>query len=45
MKRYGERAVTFFNSDWGYEASSSGDNIGAYEPLFFYLYIEPNDKK
>lgn len=45
MKRYGERAVTFFNSDWGYEASGSGDNIGAYEPLFFYLYIEPNDKK
>ena len=45
MKRYGERAVTFFNSDWGYKASGSGDNIGAYEPLFFYLYIEPNDKK
>lgn len=43
MKRYGERAVTFFSSDWGYEASGSGDNIDAYEPLFFYLYIEPND--
>lgn len=40
MKRHGERAVTFFSSDWGYTSQGSGDNIDAYEPLFFYLYIE-----
>ena len=43
MKRYGERAVTFFSSDWGYTSQGSGDNIDAYEPLFFYLYIEPEE--
>lgn len=39
---YGERAVAFFSSDWGYGSTSkaSSGGVPAYEPLFFELWIE-----
>lgn len=39
--KYGDSAVAFFSSDYGYSASGSGTAVGEYCPLFFYIYIEP----
>ncbi len=36
---YGDRAVTFFSYDWGYNNTSTG-GIPAYSMLFFDIYIE-----
>lgn len=41
--KYGEEAVTFFSSDYGYGYSGSG-TIGAYQPLCFYLKLDENDE-
>lgn len=47
MRRYGDRCVTFFNSDHGYKDEgswkSSGSGIPPFCPLFFEIWIE-NDK-
>ena len=39
---YGERAITFFSSDWGYGSTSSAATGGvpAWEPLFFEIWVE-----
>lgn len=37
---YGDEAFTMFYSEYGYSASGSGE-IGPYQPLIFWLYIEP----
>ena len=37
---YGDKAFTMFNSDMGYGADGSS-TIGPYQPLVFWLYIEP----
>lgn len=42
----GERAVTFFSSDFGYGdtgSSSTSSSIPAYTPLTFELYVEPEE--
>lgn len=39
----GDKAVTVFNSDWGYSYSGK-DPIGKYQPLVFWLHIESVDK-
>jgi FKBP-type peptidyl-prolyl cis-trans isomerases 1 len=39
---YGDEAFTMFSSDYGYAANGNGQ-IGPYQPLIFWLYIEPND--
>ena len=40
---YGETAVTVFSSKLGYQEKGSSPSIPEYSPLFFWLYIEPND--
>ena len=39
---YGDKAFTMFYSEYGYSSSGS-DQIGPYQPLIFWLYIEPKD--
>ena len=39
--KYGDTAITFFRSDYGYSAAGSGAIIPEYCPLFFMIYIEP----
>ncbi len=39
---YGDVAFTMFYSDYGYSGSGSGD-IGPYQPLIFWIYIEPEE--
>ncbi|MEG2849522.1 MAG: hypothetical protein RR880_04745 [Bacteroidales bacterium] len=41
---YKDRAFTMFYSNLGYGAEGSGD-IGKYQPLIFYLYVEPKEKE
>ena len=36
---YGDEAVTFFNSGYGYGSEGSG-KIGAFQPLFFYMRVD-----
>ena len=43
MMKYGDKADTFFNSNYGYGDSGSSTKIGEYSPLFFSLYIEPKE--
>lgn len=43
MMKYGDRAETFFNSNYGYGDAGSSTKIAEYSPLFFSLYIEPRD--
>ena len=37
---HGDKAFTMFNSDYGYGADGS-NSIGPYQPLTFWLYVEP----
>lgn len=39
---YGDKAFTMFYSEYGYSSSGS-DQIGPYQPLVFWLYIEPEE--
>ncbi len=39
---YGDKAFTMFYSEYGYGADGSG-KIGAYQPLTFWMYIEPDE--
>ena len=39
---YGDKAFTMFYSEYGYSTTGS-DQIGPYQPLIFWLYIEPDD--
>ena len=39
---YGDIAFTMFYSEYGYKAAGSGE-IGPYQPLTFWIYIEPED--
>lgn len=39
---FGDKAFTMFYSEYGYSASGS-DNIGPYQPLIFWIYVEPDD--
>lgn len=39
---YGDKAFTMFYSEYGYSSTGS-DQIGPYQPLIFWLYIEPKD--
>lgn len=39
---YGDKAFTMFYSEYGYSSSGS-DQIGPYQPLIFWLYIEPEE--
>ena len=41
MMKYGETAVTLFNSELGYGDKGSSPSIPEYSPLVFWLYIEP----
>ena len=41
---YGDKAFTMFNSDMGYGADGSS-SIGPYQPLTFWLYIEPDTEE
>lgn len=43
---YGERAITFFSSDWGYGSNSNAATGGvpAWEPLFFEIWVEDTTK-
>lgn len=41
---YGDEAFTMFYSEYGYGADGSG-SIGPYQPLIFWLYIEPDDEE
>lgn len=43
MKRYEEKAFTMFYSNLGYAASGT-DGIGAYQPLIFWLYVDPKEE-
>lgn len=43
LMNYGETAVTLFNSELGYGESGSSPSIPEYEPLCFWLYIEPKN--
>lgn len=43
MMKYGDRAETFFNSNYGYGDGGSKTAIAEYSPLFFSLYIEPRE--
>ncbi len=43
--KYEERSFTMFNAELGYGASGSGENIGPYQPLIFYIYLEPNENE
>ncbi|MBQ7574994.1 MAG: FKBP-type peptidyl-prolyl cis-trans isomerase [Bacteroidales bacterium] len=43
MMKYGDRAETFFNSNYGYGDGGNKAAIGEYAPLFFSLYIEPRE--
>ena len=40
---YGDEAFTMFYSEYGYSASGSGE-IGPYQPLIFWLYVEPEEE-
>lgn len=40
---YGDKGFTMFNSDMGYGAEGS-NGIGPYQPLIFWLYIEPEEE-
>ena len=40
---YGDKAFTMFYSEYGYSYSGS-DQIGPYQPLIFWLYVEPDDE-
>ncbi len=42
---FGERAITFFSSDWGYGSTSQASTGGvpAWEPLFFEIWIDPKN--
>ena len=40
---YGETAVTLFGSKLGYGAAGSNPSIPEYSPLFFWIYIEPEE--
>ncbi len=40
---YGDKGFAMFNSDMGYGAEGSS-SIGPYQPLTFWLYIEPDTK-
>lgn len=40
---YGDKAFTMFYSEYGYSASGS-ESIGPYQPLIFWLYIEPEEE-
>lgn len=40
---FGDKAFTMFNSEMGYQSSGSGE-IGPYQPLIFWLYIEPEEE-
>lgn len=42
MKRYEQKAFTMFYSEFGY-SSSGKDQIGPYQPLIFWLYVEPKE--
>jgi len=35
--KYGEKAITFFSSDYGY--GSTEQSFGVYQPLFFYIEV------
>ena len=37
---YGDKAFTMFGSKYGYDYTGK-DPIGPYQPLIFWLYIEP----
>lgn len=40
---YGDKCITFFDSDWGYGSTgsmTSGDGIPPFYPLFFEIWIE-----
>ena len=41
---YGDKAFTMFYSEYGYSSSGS-DQIGPYQPLIFWLYVEPDDEE
>jgi FKBP-type peptidyl-prolyl cis-trans isomerase. len=38
----GDEAIVFFDSNYGYGATSSG-SIGPYQPLFFYIKVEEEE--
>ena len=40
---YGDKAFTMFYSEYGY-GSSGSDQIGPYQPLIFWLYVEPDEE-
>lgn len=40
---YGDKAFTMFYSEYGYGENGSSQ-IGPYQPLIFWLYIEPEDE-
>lgn len=39
---YGDKAFAMFYSEYGYSSSGS-DQIGPYQPLIFWLYVEPDE--
>lgn len=41
---YGDKAFTMFYSEYGYSSSGS-DQIGPYQPLIFWLYVEPEEEE
>ncbi|MBO4571003.1 MAG: FKBP-type peptidyl-prolyl cis-trans isomerase [Bacteroidales bacterium] len=43
LMKYGDRAETFFNSNYGYGEGGSSTRIAEYAPLFFSIYIEPKE--
>lgn len=43
---YGDHAITFFSSDWGYGSTStmsSGSGVPAYSMLYFDIYVEKSE--
>lgn len=43
---YGDHAITFFSSDWGYGSTStmsSGAGVPSYSMLYFDIYVEKSD--
>lgn len=41
---YEDHAFTMFYSELGYGSQGSGESIGPFQPLIFYIYIEPKAK-
>lgn len=42
--KYGDTSEVFFRSDFGYSSTGTGNAIPEYCPLYFWIYIEPQNK-